>query len=139
MVYSGKSGQSKLKVQGEDEIDTEENSGTTVSDASIVLKDGQARVSIQKAQGSGIIKASQQTYRQIMPTTFDTRGNVDVYLDHMPKPTEIPVHDDGDFRITVNMDRNYINSSSIDYGDVLFFMHMNNHKWENRNAAFIYA
>lgn len=137
VVYSGKSGQSKLKVQGEDEIDTEENSGTTVSDASIVLKDGQARVSIQKAQGSGIIKASQQTYRQIMPTTFYTRGNVDVYLDHMPKPTEIPVHDDGDFRITVNMDRDYINSSSIDYGDVLFFMHMNNHKWENRNAAFI--
>ena len=131
-IYSGKNDKSKIKVQGENAVGEE----AVASDAHIVLKDGRANVSVQKMRGSGIIEASQQTYRQIIPTAFYTKGDVDVFTDYIPKPTEIPLHNDGDFRIIVNMNRDYINSSNINYRDVLFFMHMNGHRWENR-AAFI--
>lgn len=128
--YNGKSGDALLKVQGNDE------DGVGIgSAASINLKDGNAHVTIDQAHGLGTVQASQQRYNSFT-IPFFLKGNVDVMTKRMPKPNEIAEHGDGYFKVTVDMDEDFINSKDLDYGDVLFMLNMQGHKWENRGASF---
>lgn len=91
------------------------DSGIVTEDA--VLMDNDALVSFAKFRGMESVDAGQQAYIQILPTFFHTIGDVNIFLDCMPKPTEIPLHDGGTFTLSVNMGEDYINTSNIDYGD----------------------
>lgn len=133
-VSEYRSSNSKLEVKGH-ESNAIADLGIVTENA--VLMDNDAMVSIAKFRGMGSVDAGQQAYIQILPTFFHTNGDVNVFLDRMPKPIEIPLHDGGTFTLSVNMGEDYINTSNIDYGDVMISMDMQGHVWENREAAFL--
>lgn len=103
----------------------------------VILQTGSSLATIDNITGTGDIEAFRQIHNKKLPTMFHTVGNVAAVLDYMPRPNELPEHDGGDFLILANMHEDYINSTDISYDDVLIFMQMNGHKWENRYAKFI--
>jgi hypothetical protein len=129
--YSGENDQSRLKVEGETDDDSE---GQT--EGSITLQDGDAEVCIEKLSGTGIIEAHQQTYKAKIPTSFHIIGNVDSFLDYMPSVPEIPTHDGGEVRLHVDLHGDFVNTNDINYGDAIFLMNLHGNRWENRSVSF---
>lgn len=127
--YEGRTGDALLKAKGEEE-DAEDVSLA----ANINLKDGCSNVFIDQALGLGTFEASQHRYKSLA-IPFFLKGNVDISMDHMPLPNEIPEHD-GDLRIFVDMNEDFINEEEINYGDVFFEMDMHGYKWENKSIFF---
>jgi len=128
---------SKLKVEGMEEEEREgrlllrENDESDDPSVSAILRDGGANVNIKNIIGYGSIDCKNQTYKQLIPTSFETNGNTDVHINRMPRPEEIPIHS-GSFAVEVDMDKNYINREDIDYGDAIFVMKMKDkYKWVN--------
>ncbi|OUM67850.1 hypothetical protein PIROE2DRAFT_58531 [Piromyces sp. E2] len=124
-----------IKVRGED-IKLEERDDAIDPRVAILLKDKNANVIIEKLTGYGLIDSDRQNYRQLVPTSFETKGNADVYLNRLPEPGEILIHN-GQFTVNAEMNNDFINYSNIDYGDINLNMKMNNNKWENRRATLI--
>lgn len=100
------------------------------SNYSIVHLAPGAATYIKSAEGEGKMIAPVQKYFGHMLKGFELHGNVDVFLDYMPKDTEISKHV-GDFKVHVNLRDDFVNESDRQYGDVIFFIDMNGHDWKN--------
>jgi len=110
--------------RGERLLLQDERDESSDPEVAALLRDGAAKVSIGNILGSGNIECKNQTYNQMVPTTFNTKGDTDVYLNRLPLPSELPIHS-GTFTYKVNMNKNYINREFIDYGDAILQMNMN--------------
>lgn len=131
-TYFGGMGDAKLVVSGTETA----NLYPIISDASAVFQGGKASVAVDDLAGMGVIRADQHKYDGFLPKSFHTEGNVDVITKCLPKPEEMPSHSDGNFRLTVDMGEDFINTEDLDYKDVLLFLDMHGHQWKNRNARF---
>lgn len=89
----------------------------------------------RRMNGEGKVVAPKQFYFGHMLQGFELQGNVDVFLDYMPKETEISKHV-GEFKVHVNLTEDYINESNKKYGDVIFFVDMNGFNWKNIESDF---
>ncbi len=122
---------SALETRGisEQKMLTERN-----SDYPIVHLAPGAATYIRSAEGEGKMIAPVQKYFGHMLKGFELHGNVDVFLDYMPKDTEISKHV-GDFKVHVNLRDDFVNESERQYGDVVFFIDMNGHDWKNISST----
>lgn len=126
--YYGKSSNSILKtknktqerIRNHDEINSR-----------VRLKDDNTNVYIHDLRGLGEIVSKEQTYRQIMPTSYKIKGNATIETNYMPRPEVIPEYEDGNLSIKVNMPKDYHNRASLNYNDVLFEVNMNDHIFKN--------
>lgn len=89
----------------------------------------------RRINGEGKVIAPKQFYFGHMLQGFELHGNINVFLDYMPKETEIPKHV-GEFKIHVNLTEDYVNESNKKYGDVIFFVDMNGFNWKNIESDF---
>lgn len=96
----------------------------------------ESAVYLKSITGEGEIRAPSQFYFGHMLKGFKLRGNVDVYLDYMPKETDIPEHEEGDFKFHINLTECFVSESDKQYGDVIFFIDMNGFDWKNIGADF---
>ena len=106
------------------------------TDVSLIrLNDQGISVDIDSATGEGIISSRHQTYAYGFLKGYALKGNADIFLDYMPENTELPEHE-GQLRLQISLNKDFINESEKIYKDTIFFFDMNGYDWKNINASF---
>ncbi len=99
------------------------------------IKDGDALVTFGDISGASIIEASDQIYDHVPPRGMQTVGDIDIILDRIPLPCEVPLFE-GNFRFNIDLLHDFVNEENVDYNGASFRFNMNGHNWINRNAIF---
>jgi hypothetical protein len=129
--YFGENTESRLKAEGT-VVETSESQ----REGRVVLRDGDATVRAEQLSGTGTVEAGMQTYGSEIPSGFHLMGNVDAYIDYMPVVAEIPTCSGGKARFHVDLQRDFINTRDVDYGDTVLLMDLHGKRWENRGVLF---
>lgn len=99
------------------------------------IKDGDALVTFSDISGASIIEASDQIYDHVPPRGMQTIGDIDIILDRIPLPCEVPLFE-GNFRFNIDLLHDFVNEENVDYNGASFRFNMNGHNWINRKAIF---